>query len=249
MLARKQKLIFIILYTVLFSITWNLPILAVVNHQYKSEIFPRLSVEVSVERNYGYLPMSAFIIESTCPLFPKAYPKVIDQLTISLPVAPYDSSSKKMVVHAISSNKYFMSGFSFQGAFIGASIASDAFNELAVFAASDIVTFKGQEFGFRLSLKDNQLYGYLQDGKFFKNIRLMNGDKQQHLFEVYFESSGTTFTFHWFVDGIMMGSYAYNSSIPFNELRYNIICTTHRKEGEWSSKGLELIIGKILLIG
>jgi len=215
-------------------------------HQDKSDT-SRWSTETYADVNDGYLPMSAFIIESTCPLSSGASPQILDRLTISLPVAEYDPSSKKMVVHALSLYKYHMSGFSFKGAFIGASVASDEYNELAVFAASDIATFRGQEFGFRLSLRDNQLYGYVQDGKFFKNVRLMNGDKQQHVFEVNYESTGTTCTFHWFVDGIIMGSYAYNSSISFKNFKYNIIGTTHRKEGGWSSKGLELIIGKILI--
>ena len=249
MLTLKQSLILLILYIVLFNMPSIQLTSMVVDQQYKSEIFPICSIESSADVNGGYLPMSAFIVESTCPLSFEAYPQVLDQHTISLPVATYDSSSKKMVVHAVSSNKYYMSGFSFQGAFIGAAVAPNEYDELAVFAASDVVTYKGQEFGFRLSLKDNFLYGYVQDGKFFKNVRLMNGNKLQHVFEVYFENMGTICNFSWFVDGKMMGSYAYNLSISFNKYMYNIVCTTHRKEGEWCSKGLELIIGRILLAG
>jgi hypothetical protein len=181
-----------------------------------------------------------FMIESTCP-------STLSPNSIVLPVADYDPRCTKMIVHAISQRSYPLRSISFQGAFIGAPVAPNEYDELAVFVATDIVHFTGMEFGFRLSLKNNILYGYVQDDKFFKNIRLMNGDGIEHQYSSKVQSSmlkEQTNIFHWSIDGEVMGNFSYDGP-DYTQAQYHIICTTHRKEAGWSSKGLWLNVSDI----
>lgn len=189
-----------------------------------------------------------FRIESTCPFSNLFYP-TFTKNTITLPVAEYDPHCIKMVIHAISQKSYPIRSISFQGTFIGAAVATNEYDELAVFVSTDIVHFTGMEFGFRLSLKNNLLYGYVQDGKFFKNIRLMNGDGKEHKFYARVYSSNLTQqtnVFFWSMNNKVIGTFTHNGP-DYTQAKYYVICTTHRKEAGWSSKGLRLIVKDITI--
>jgi hypothetical protein len=205
----------------------------------------------------AYLPVTVFNTRATCP-DAGVSTSALNAYTIHLPVIPYSSNCWQMNSDAISKNAYRLVQLTFVGTFNGAAVAPYSFDEEVVFLASDIVNWGGQEFGFRLSLSDNVLYGYVQDGSntvtqgkgFFMNVRLASGDATQHTYamQVAYTKSNETNTFTWFIDGKVAGTYVYRWQTNFESLSYSLVGTTHRWESGWSSGSLYLEIGNIAIL-
>ena len=173
--------------------------------------------------------------------------KIINESTFFLPVSP----RKNVNVDLISTHNYALNGFKFEAAINGSALAKDHYgDEIAIFVASNITTFKGQEFGFRISLEDNVIYGFLQDSwGNYKHLKLMDNDGKKHMFEVITTHAEGNDHFKWIIDGIELREYEdLNSKVSFSKFNYYIIATTHRVSDGWDSEGLGLRIGGIQII-
>jgi len=205
-----------------------------------------------------YLPMSGFTIDTNCS--GGISPHLVDAYTVYLPVEPFipGCTAVPIVAEAISKTAYKLSKFSFIGTFKGAAVALNSFDEEDVFVADNIIGWDGQEFGFRLSLLDNVLYGYVQDGAntvtqkkpFFYSLMLMTNDGEQHVFTAQFKTTHTfknyfTNIFTWLVDGQTKGSFSYTWSTNFASFKFYPVATTHRQESGWTSTGLYLVAGDV----
>lgn len=135
----------------------------------------------------------------------------------------------------------YINGFSFLGYMDGSDVqtTNNTSDQIAIFAASDTKSYNGSEYGFVVYFgndsyisKTNEIYGYVQDSKYFTAIDLhMSGSTAVHLFTVTVNSNND---FNWFIDGRLVGSISHLPlSTVFVSKPMTVVGTTHRNENNW----------------
>ncbi len=178
---------------------------------------------------------------------------VIDNRTIVLPLGSDNESCPQNFIDAVTNLSYPLNTLKFDGTFKGGSIAPNDLDELVVFATNDTNNYTSQEMGFRLNLKDNILYGYVQDGTgepegwtLFKNIALVkNPDRREHEYMVKVRERGRIKTFYFYIDTKLRGKLIINTPSKYYDVPYHIVGTTHRRENGWDCDGACLLIRNI----
>jgi hypothetical protein len=165
-----------------------------------------------------------------------------------LPVPGDPATGGKLAVDdAVSVASYDLGALSFTATFVNGTITQGkptAFaDELVVFAASDITTYKGFEFGVRLGLTDGMVYGYWQypqagGGVVFKEQPLFPNDGRAHTYML--SLSGSTISYS--VDGQRVIVAVYPTLPP---RAFHVITTAHRESAGWSASGLALSVADV----
>ncbi|OGS50919.1 MAG: hypothetical protein A3K65_06565 [Euryarchaeota archaeon RBG_16_68_12] len=194
----------------------------------------------------GYGPVPEFHLSASCP--DSAVQPEAGEGGIRLPVAPDSEDCPKNFMDAVSTSR-IGAGLRFRAAFRGAAVAPNPSDEIAVFAADDTVSWVGKEFGFRCSLADGVLYGYMQDGThrpdgytFLRNVPLGVCDGTVHEYVARARSVGGSNAAEFFVDGVRVGRIVRLGPESYADGRYTMVATTHRWEGGWDSTGLGLTL-------
>jgi hypothetical protein len=169
-----------------------------------------------------------------------------------IPVAPDGKDSRPIFLDIISNEAYALGGVDFAATFQGAAIAPDSFDEMVFFVTDDIVNWTSQEFGVRCSLKDNIIYGYVQDGNgqaggcsFFKNVPLGTGDGTEHVYKISMQNFQADYIFNFYIDNNLAGTITRSSLADYTGKSYYVVMTTHRWENGWDSTGLGMSIKNI----
>ncbi len=111
-------------------------------------------------------------------------------------------------------------------------------DDMVVFFADNITSFKGQEFGVRFIAKSGIIFGYVQDGpKYFTQVQLISNDGDLHRYSINISRDGTNDIFTWSVDDVVKGSLTHPSTYDYTELLYWTVMTTHRLSNGWDSTG------------
>ena len=163
--------------------------------------------------------------------------------TISLGVI--DDNSTWIGPVAISVNSFTVTWLNFSGTFVGSTLSPNHYNELCVFLANNVddsAGWKGNEFGFRVSLHDNKIYGYLQTGNnitsdYFSNVYLRDNDNATHSFAIAHLDN----TFYWYIDGELKGQ---EQNVAYYPSQYFLILLTHNWDNS-PSENLRMTISDI----
>jgi hypothetical protein len=117
-------------------------------------------------------------------------------------------------------------------------------DDMVIFFADNITSFKGQEFGVRFVLKSDIIFGYVQDGpQYFTQVPLISHDGELHRYSIKVSRNGTNNIFTWSVDDVVKGSLIHPSTIDYTKLAYWTVMTTHRLSNGWDSAGDYLQVG------
>lgn len=203
--------------------------------------------------NIVRLDILDFNLKTSCSSS-KEKPLIIGNL-LTIPVAEQDVSCPINFMDAVGKTSHKLTGFSFYGWFTSNTTALGTINydEMAVFTADNIINFTGQEFGFRLDMKTNILYGYVQEGtgqpagvtQFLNVILDNNPDGKRH----YYIAKTDGKNFYYYIDDIFNGSISIVSTKDYSNINYYLVATTHRQETGWLSNGSRLVIEGIFQSG
>lgn len=127
-----------------------------------------------------------------------------------------------------------ISSFGFKGNFITSpnALASTNFDEFAVYLENDTNTYTGTEVGWRYSLKDGGIRGYIDDGGAggfqVATPILINNDNVIHTYNITI----TNFTASFYIDGQY-----YNTIVAKNTLAvsYNVVFTGNRHDSSFAT--------------
>jgi hypothetical protein len=139
----------------------------------------------------------------------------------------------------VSVNTYIIKKMDFDAIFTAPKISALGFDEMAVFAASDTNTYKGQEFGIRLDLSDGYIYGYNQEpnvnneGDNFQMLQLALNDGATHHYSIVLLGSEVAF----YIDGTDYGHLTFPSQSDYSILPFSIVAVVHRFTDDWDSTG------------
>jgi hypothetical protein len=142
----------------------------------------------------------------------------------------------------VSINTYIIKKMDFDAIFTAPKINALGFDEMAVFAASDTNTYKGQEFGVRLDLSDGYIYGYNQEpnvnieGDNFQMLQLTLNDGATHHYSVVLLGSEVAF----YIDGTDYGHLTFPSQTDYSNLPFSIVAVVHRFTDDWDSTGVNM---------
>ncbi len=137
----------------------------------------------------------------------------------------------------------------FDAAFITPKINALGFEEMAIFATSNTVTYKGTEFGIRMDLKDGFVYGYIQEPEGnngdvnFQMLVLASNDGIMHHYTLIVYGTGVSFC----IDGKDCGYLNFPSNTDYSNLSYFILAVVHRFTDYWDSDGDNMIVGNFTL--
>jgi hypothetical protein len=169
-----------------------------------------------------------------------------------IPVAANDKDCPQVFLDIISNGDYSLDGIEFAATFKGASVAPNPYDEMVFFVTDDISYWTSQEFGVRCSLKDNVIYGYVQDGNgkaggcsFFKDVPLGTGDGTEHSYKIIVQRLQSDYLFNFYIDNTLVGNITHSSLSDYTAKKYYIVMTTHRWENGWDSTGLGMLIKNI----
>ena len=165
-----------------------------------------------------------------------------------LPVPGNTASGGRLAVDdAVSIASFDLGELTFAATFLNGTITQGkptAFaDELVVFAASDVTSYKGFEFGVRLGLTDGVVYGYWQypqagGGVAFREQPLFPNDGRAHTYSL--SLSGSTISYS--VDGQRVCVAVYPTLPP---RAFHVITTAHRESSGWSASGLALAVADV----
>lgn len=143
-------------------------------------------------------------------------------------------------------------GYGFNATFITNAVSNYTFDEEVVTCVDDDINWTGQEYGFRTSLENDTIYGYVQDGTkmangytYFYSVPLMHNDNKKHYFKVLESSSGGANTFYYYIDGVLKGTIVHSSPANYSQQSYYIIMTTHRWDNGWNSNNSSLSVSNL----
>jgi len=175
-------------------------------------------------------------------------PITLNQVAWVLPEPGQPGHDGKLGVNdAVSLRSYALGTLSFLATFVNGTRAQGHprgfSDELVVFAASDVTTYQGYEFGVRLSLSDGFVYGYWQSplptgGVLFKEHRLFANDGRSHQYS--FRLAGGAISYS--VDGTQRLTEFY-PTIPISG--FYVVATAHRASEGWSDAGLALSVADL----
>ena len=126
---------------------------------------------------------------------------------------------------AITFGNYVIQKMDFDAEFVTPEINALGFDEMVIFAATDIATYKGIEFGIRLDLGNGYIYGYIQEpngnyGKVnFQMWKLMLNDGIMHHYTLIMLGSGVSFC----IDGSNYGYLNFISKTNYSNLNFSIL--------------------------
>ena len=140
---------------------------------------------------------------------------------------------------AITLNTYSFQKIDFDAVFISPKINALGFDEMAIFATSNTITYKGTEFGIRLDLNDGFIYGYNQEPNVndedvnFQMLKLALNDGAIHHYSIIMLGSEVAF----YIDGIDTGHLTFPSQTDYSNLPFSILAVVHRFTDDWDSTG------------
>jgi hypothetical protein len=146
---------------------------------------------------------------------------------------------------AVTLNSYVIQKVDFDAVFNTPKINAPGFDEMAVFAASNTVTYKGTEFGIRLSLKDGFIYGYIQepngsqDHVKFLMLKLTLNDGITHHYTLTRLGPKISFS----INGVTYGYLTYSSRNSYANLTFSVNAVVHRVTHDWTSNGDNMTAG------
>jgi hypothetical protein len=150
---------------------------------------------------------------------------------------------------AMTLDTYSIQKIDFDAMFITPKINALGFDEMAIFATSDIVTYKGTEFGIRLDLGDGFIYGYIQEpnGNYgevnFQMFKLSSNDGMIHHYSLFMQVSDVSF----YIDGTNYGCLNFVSSTDYCSLNFFILAAVHRFTDDWDSIGNNMMVENFYL--
>ena len=150
---------------------------------------------------------------------------------------------------AVTSNSFAFQEISFDAAFVTPKTGANGFDEMAIFAASDTVNYKGTEFGIRLDLRDGCIYGYVQEptgnlGEVnFQTVNLMPNDGMMHQYSIVIVPSYALFS----VDTTHHSFLSFQTNGVESNLTYSVCAVEHRFSNYWDSTGDGMIAGNFTL--
>lgn len=148
---------------------------------------------------------------------------------------------------AVSHRCYAIGQLAFQGVFLpGSSVGGPAKgfgDEMVVFAASNVTSFHGFEFGVRYGISDGYVYAYTQFPNGFGSVtfqerRLFVNDGLAHAYTLTLAGKDVTFS----VDGRLLVTEGYPATPPG---LYFVVTTTHRGSVGWTAVGSGLLVESI----
>jgi hypothetical protein len=146
-------------------------------------------------------------------------------------------------------------GFSFTGTFTtqGAAPAGSS-DEEAIQAQDAVANWTGQGYGFRVSMSNDTVYGFVQDGTgkvngttYWYEIPLAVNNGTQNNYKVTVTSDGDVNTFDFYIDGVLKGTVS-RTSVDYAAEDYHIGMDTHRFEDGWNSGDSQLDISNLTII-
>jgi len=140
---------------------------------------------------------------------------------------------------AITSNTYSIQQVDFDATFTTPKIGALGFDEMVIFATSNTFTYKGTEFGIRMSLMDGLVCGYIQEptgipGEVdFQTLNLMPNDGITHHYTLIVGDSQVSF----YIDGINYGYLNFGSNNDLSNTAFSLCAVVHRFSDNWDSNG------------
>jgi hypothetical protein len=150
---------------------------------------------------------------------------------------------------AVAWNLYAIQKIDFDAAFVAPKISALGFDEMAIFATSNTITYKGTEFGIRIDLKDGLIYGYVQEqSENFGDVNflmqeLMPNDGIMHHYTLILHGSGVSFL----IDGLNYGNLNFPTNTDYSSFSFSICAVVHRFTDGWDSGGDSMITGNFTL--
>ena len=150
---------------------------------------------------------------------------------------------------AVTLNTYAIQKVDFDAGFIAPKISALGFDEMVIFVTSNVITYKGTEFGIRLDLRDGFIYSYVQepngnDGEVnFLMQKLMLNDGIMHHYTLIMLGSKVSLN----IDGIEYGYLNFPSNNDYSNLTFSVCAVVHRFTDDWDSGGDNMMVGKISL--
>ena len=167
-----------------------------------------------------------------------------------LPVPDHPGVDGKLGVNdAVSLASYALGELSFTATFVNGTLLqgtpSDFADELVVFAASDVTTYHGFEFGIRLGLADGTVYAYRQfpkvgGGVAFQEEKLFANDGRPHAYDI--RLSGNIISYS--VDGRAVLQTLYPLVPPS---AFYVVTTAHRASAGWAGSGFALAVANVTI--
>lgn len=150
---------------------------------------------------------------------------------------------------AVTLNAYPIQKMDFDATSITPKINATGFDEMVVFATSNITTFKGVEFGIRQDLTDGFIYGYIQepngndgDVTFLMQMLMLNDGITHHY---TLTNSGSKVSFK--IDGVEYGYLNFPSYNDYSNLTFSVCAVVHRFTNDWNSDGDNMMVGNFSL--
>jgi hypothetical protein len=150
---------------------------------------------------------------------------------------------------ALTLNSYPIQKIDFNATFVAPKISALGFDEMAIFATSNTITYKETEFGIRLDLKDGFVYGYVQEPNGnagdvnFQMLSLAPNDGIIHHYTLIDNGAGISF----FIDGVDHGYLNFPCNKDYSNLTFSILAVVHRFTDNWDSNGDNMIVGNFSL--
>ena len=187
-------------------------------------------------RSYGEFPVQNLVQNQGPEYFSLSFPDCI-------------SWGQMAGADAVTSNSFAFQEINFDAAFATPKTGANGFDEMAIFAASDTVTYKGTEFGIRLDLRDGCVYGYVQEptgnlGEVnFQTVNLIQNDGMMHQYSIVIIPSYALFS----VDSIHHSFLSFRTNGVNSNLTYSVCAVEHRFSNYWDSTGDSMIAGNFTL--
>ncbi|HUK84816.1 MAG TPA: hypothetical protein VLU95_03030, partial [Candidatus Acidoferrum sp.] len=216
----------------------TLPIDSSVNNQSNSFNQTILTEPISLENsNFTTYTYGGYLVQ----------PINLNQFNFSFP----DSTNQGEMSgsDALALNTFAIQKMDFDAEFISPKIGALGFDEMAIFASSDTITYKGVEFGIRMDLNDGFIYGYAQEPNGitgdvnFVMQQLISNDGSMHHYSLISNGSGVSF----FVDGTNYGYLSFPSNSDYSNLPFFVLAVVHRFADDWDSSGDNMIVGNFSL--
>ncbi|MCW3996430.1 MAG: hypothetical protein NWE98_09845 [Candidatus Bathyarchaeota archaeon] len=150
---------------------------------------------------------------------------------------------------AVTFEMYPIKKMDFDAIFLTPNFGALGFDEMAIFAASDTMTYKGTEFGIRMDLKNSFIYGYIQEPEGsvgevnFQMQKLILNDGLMHHYTLITMGHYVLFL----IDGIGYGRLSYPSGTGYSNLNYSVCLVVHRFSDDWDSSSDNMIVDNFVL--
>ncbi|MDE1823448.1 MAG: hypothetical protein KGH50_03925 [Candidatus Micrarchaeota archaeon] len=224
------------------------------------------NASTSMEGSVSSVPSRVRLSSNDFRMFPTCFPSVASPVyangsylllyPASIPVSSGDMLCRYSFMDVDQKSAQKQKGFSFTGTFVINGSAPNTFDEEVVTAVDDNVNWTGQEYGFRASLSDGIVYGYVQDGTkragewtYFYSVPLFHDDNMPHNFSAnVITQVNSTNLFYFYVDGRVAGVITHDSKANYSDQSYHMIITTHRWDNGWNSSDSSLYVQNLTVL-